>query len=260
MDFIYEYFIKPIEMREAYNPINTIVYVILAILILNFLSKFLVKRGIAFMDERMIFSILPYAVAAGIIRALVDLVDAGKAIGGIYEIYKYSFWNVTPGIYIVMSSLFLFIYYLENKYGLYKITTVIGYALLVFHLFLILPYIEKLEALLALLIAYIPAVFLSSTPLQFYAYFGQGLDGASTFLAIEIIGNYSEKHVLSSLIGENFSYLVFFILKLIIVYIIDKKYALLKITEEDRRLLLGIAAILGLGIGTRNMVRIIMGV
>ncbi len=257
MEFINEYFIKPIEMREGYNIVNTLVYVAIAILALYLISRYFNKKGIPFLDERMIFSALPYAVTGGMIRAIVDLVDNKNVVDGIYTFYTYSYWNVTPGIYIVMSSIFLFVYYLEHRYSLYKITMVLGYALLVFHLFLILPHISNLTGLLSIIMAYIPAVLLSSTPLQFYAYLGQALDGASTFVAIELIGNYREKHLVASAIG-NISYLLFYLIKILIVYIIDKHPNRIGLKEEDKTMVLGLAAILGLGIGTRNMIRIIM--
>lgn len=260
MEFINEYFIRPIEMREGYNIVNTVVYVVIAILALYLLSRYFNKKNIPFLDERMIFSALPYAITAGMIRAIVDFVDNTKMQEGIYGLYTYSYWNVTPGIYIVMSSIFLFVYYLEHRYSLNKISMIIGYAMLVFHLFLILPHITHISALISLIMAYIPAILLSSTPLQFYAYLGQALDGASTFVAIELIGKYQEKHVVASAIGDNFSYLLFYLLKIGIVYVIDRYYTKVGLKEDDRRMVLGLAAILGLGIGTRNMIRVMMDI
>lgn len=259
MDFIYEYFIGPIERRESYNVVNTVVYAILGIVFLYLIYLFFKSRDIKFMDLKMLNAVLPYAATGGVIRALVDLTETGYR-DGIYSLYIYSFWNVTPGIYFVMSSIFVFFYYMEHKYNLTKLTQILGYAILVFHLFLVLPHINRLEGLFPIVMAYIPAIILSTSPFQFYAYFGQGLDGASTFIAIEVIGGYTEKHILAGLIGENTSYFIFYLLKLLIVYIIDKKYKLLNLSEDDQRTLLGLAAVLGIGIGTRNMLRVIMGV
>ncbi|MEM0455688.1 MAG: DUF63 family protein [Candidatus Anstonellales archaeon] len=260
MDFIDKYFISPILMRESYNIYNTIVYAIIAIVALYLLSQYFQRRGIKMLDNDMFNSAIPYAITGGVIRAIVDLVDSGKRADGIYSLYQYSFWNVTPGIYLVMASLFIFIYYLELRYNLKKLTSVIGYSLLAFHVFLVLPNIHNLAGFLAIVMAYIPAVLLSNTGLQFYAYFGQGLDGGSTFIGIELVGKYAEKHVLSGLIGDNLSYLVFYVLKLALVFVIDRYYQRVGLNDDDRRIILSIAAILGLGVGTRNMLRIVMDV
>ncbi|MCS7122566.1 MAG: DUF63 family protein [Candidatus Micrarchaeota archaeon] len=259
MDFIYEYFIGPIERRESYNIVNTTVYAILGVIFFYLIYLFFKSRDIKFMDLRMLNAVIPYAATGGVIRALVDLTESGQR-EGIYSLYVYSLWNVTPGIYFVMAGIFVFFYYLEHRYNITKFTQILGYAILIFHFFLILPHINRLEGIVPLIMAYIPAIILSSSPYQFYAYFGQGLDGASTFFAVEVIGGYKEKHILAGLIGENTSYFVFYLLKLLLVYIIDRKYKLLNLSEDDQKVLLGLAAVLGVGIGVRNTLRIIMGV
>lgn len=96
MDFIDKYFISPILMRESYNIYNTIVYAIIAIVALYLLSQYFQRRGIKMLDNDMFNSAIPYAITGGIIRAIVDLVDSGKRVDGIYSLYQYSFWNVTP--------------------------------------------------------------------------------------------------------------------------------------------------------------------
>jgi len=257
MEWFNEFIIKPIENRENYNIVNTVFFALLAILILYLIRLYFNYRNIPFLDSYMIISALPYSVAGGLIRAIVDAVDKGYLKDGIYDYYQYSFITVTPGIYFLMASVFLFFYILEKTYEVKRLCFITGIGIALFHLFLILPGIRDLSVLLlGVIFAYIPYLILgsSSSDLAKLAYFGQAMDGASTFIGIELLGKYQEKHVLSSFIGDNLGYFIFYLIKIFIVFAIDKY------VKKDKDLLLGIAAILGFGIGTRNLARMMMGV
>ncbi len=257
MDFIQTYIIDPIYSEQPYNIFNTALFAIIALILVYLIERLYRRQGIEFMDREMILNALPFAIFGGLKRAIVDAVSKGKLGGGIYEYYKHTFWNVTPGIYLEIAGLFLFLYYLEHRHNLKGLTLIIGISLAFLHLMLAFPAIERLDPLVpVLLLAFLPAIFLGKDWLEIAAIFGQALDGATTFIATEFYG-YGEKHVIASLIGGTAGYFLFYLLKIAIVLVIMKWEG---IKRKEREILLGFAAILGLGIGIRNLFRLMMGV
>jgi uncharacterized membrane protein len=90
--------------------------------------------------------------------------------------------------------------------------------------------------------------------------FAQALDGAATFIAIEVNGNYFEQHVFSNIIGQNSSFMFFYLFKILLsivfVYLVDKE----KMSDFDKNYLLTIALVFGLAPGVRDILRITFGV
>jgi len=90
--------------------------------------------------------------------------------------------------------------------------------------------------------------------------FAQALDGAATYIAIEVNGNYFEQHVLSNLIGQSSGFLAFYLLKILLsiifVYLVDRE----KIDDFDKNYLLAIALVFGLAPGVRDVLRLAFGV
>jgi len=257
MDLIQTYIIDPIVHREGYNVVNTVVFAIVALIMVYLIERLYKRENIPFMDKDMIISAIPFAIYGGLKRAIVDAVDAGKLSDGIYRYYEYNFWNVTPGIYFQIGLMFAFLYYLEHRFNLKGLTFIVGLALAFLHLMFAFPAVERLEPIIpVMLLSLIPAIWLGKDWLEMLAYFAQALDGASTFIAIEFYG-YGEKHVLANLIGGGLGYFFFYLIKIGLVYVITHH---LNLKEREKEMVLGFAIILGLAIGTRNLMRLLMGV
>jgi len=256
-----EYFINPIIDKTGYNPVNTIAYGILLILASYGLFKFLKKVGIK-VDYKFFKYGLPFVLFVGVWRSLTD---AG--------VYPYHFLTTTPGLYIPVLAIFFPLIILskqvEKKYKIpyWKIFTGVSIGLLVSQLIFIR--VVQFEALF--LIIYFSAV--SSLPfillyaagklknkLNLLMFLTHMFDATVTHVSISYFG-YFEQHVVPNLFINLFgSTLAFYLLKLMIlipVIFVLNKYGEDKELNDWIRI---VFIIYGLAIGTRGLLRVIMGV
>ncbi len=258
--FFDEFFVKPIYERTGYNAVNTTVYALLALLTIYIVYKWWRRRGIHF-DNHFLISLLPYVIFGSSKRVLTDVVDYLN-LQGLWKFYEYNMFNVSPGIYITTAFLFIFFYYLERIEKLPKWSSFwIGTALALFHIALLAPFIHSLEPLVYVLPLAIVggiAAFFVGGRLGFFAGFSQGLDGAATYYAIEFL-HYNEQHVLPSFIGENFGYIWFYGIKVLVTlmfaFLLEKEEK-----EEDKKVLgYAIVIVAGLAPGLRDLLRMMVG-
>ena len=192
-------------------------------------------------------------------------------------IFKYGFLTVTPGIYIVTAALFLLSLAIAGAMKRLMFASYAGFLLWLPIFLLVLPFASQwvFAALcIALAAAGAYAAFfllerLGKLKLTIYeklAIGGQALDGAATFVVIDIFSketgkDYFEQHVLSAGIGSAtpLGFFLFFLIKIAlasaIVYFLRKE----KMDKSDVALVLLVVAIMGFAPGIRDALRMLCG-
>ncbi len=270
-DIFNEYFLKPFVEHTGYNFVNTATYVLIALFSLYLIYSYIKKNKIK-LDNKFVYSLISFIFFGSILRAFTDSIDTGKflPITPIHEfvlnshLYDYGFFTVTPGIYILVASLFLISYfYIEKKiknFSIYFPTF-----LFLSHFLILLPFMHyAIYAIPVFLLAIIPAILSYNKIKELsLAVFAQSLDGAATFFVIDIFSkisniSYFEQHPLSRFIGSLFgTYFTFYLLKailsfLIMYYIKDEK-------PLDKTFIFAIVLTIGLAPGLRDTFRMMMG-
>lgn len=99
IEFIEQYFIKPIYTSEGYNIYNTLIYGALFLTGAYGVAR-LLKRLNVKTDEKLFFAVLPFVVLGGIMRALEEFARiAGAGLLPVSALF------LTPGIYLLVASL-----------------------------------------------------------------------------------------------------------------------------------------------------------
>lgn len=260
-----EYFIKPINERTGYNPVNTVTYAIIALAAAYVIFRFLKRENVR-VSERFVLSLFPYILFGSTLRVVVD---AG--------FLPYTYITTTPGIYVLVGIITLSSLILFKRMGRMRWFPILGAVLLVPFIILLLPLLSHHSfAILVLLLAMLgfllgegmfEASGIRKRNIHSVIVFSHALDGAATFVTIDIFAKstglmYFEQHVLSSAIAGYFGgFWAFYILK--VLFAIGAVYLLrtskdLKKDEENYLVLLLI--IFGLAPGVRNFLRMWCGV
>ena len=292
MGVLEDYFISPIMDRTGYNAINTLVYAAIAIGALYLIWRFLKGKKFDFASKGFLYAVTAFVLFGSTCRVLTDLSDAGAVAGmamsssplaPIYMsllssgIFKYGFLTVTPGIYIVTAALFLLSLAIAGAMKRLMFASYAGFLLWLPIFLLVLPFASQwvFAALcIALAAAGAYAAFfllerLGKLKLTIYeklAIGGQALDGAATFVVIDIFSketgkDYFEQHVLSAGIGSAtpLGFFRFFLIKIAlasaIVYFLRKE----KMDKSDVALVLLVVAIMGFAPGIRDALRMLCG-
>jgi len=265
-EFITKYFLEPYQADIGYNFINTLTYALLALGLLYFIFKVLQKYKIK-IDLKFFISILPFILIGSTVRALVD-----------NDILPYNYYTVSPGIYLIMTLIFLSVFTLcyhthkQIKYPYKSLTALVGLAL--YTLLIIFTY-SKINLTNALGFFIITTLFLATsaatylilkklkckwgtTKMATLAISAHLLDASSTFIIVDFFGGW-EKHplprFLANLTGTAATQ---FPLKLLIllpaIYLINSE---LKDKDLKNFLLIAIAS-LGLAQGLRNLISLIL--
>lgn len=282
-----QYFLAPIWDRTGYNLVNTAAYAIIAISILYLIYAQFVRRKEP-VSKQFWAGALCWTGFGSSLRVITDAIDAGtfsQAIAGgghwiVVSVYTkilqcgaldYGVYTVTPGIYIVTALLFFICVIVERKIGVEYWAAGVGLFLCAINLAVLSPmstYVGYglLVTVLAATVTFAATkIFGISNIETALPVFGHALDGAATWVAIDMFGpahgvQYFEQHVVSRWIGEitPLSFGFFFLIK--------TGFALLAVkaiqAEEDKRLaglaLLAIA-IMGLAPGIRDILRMVVG-
>lgn len=275
-DFISEYFVNPIFERSGYNLVNTLTYAAIALFALYFIWRFMRGKKYDFSGKEFLFAVGAFVLFGSTCRVVTDLYDSGAA--GLPAFFEYGYLTVSPGIYIVTAALFLSALAIGRLLKNEKFAAYAGLALFLPCLLLLLPHALHYD-FAALIIAIAAAgsavcYFLlerfARMKLALHeklAIFGQALDGAATFVVIDVFApivgkGYFEQHVLSAGIGEltPLGFGLFFLLKItlasLIVYFLSKE----KMDGRDKSLVLIVVAIMGFAPGIRDMLRMLLGV
>ncbi len=278
-DFFYDYFLYPISSHGGYNIVNTAVYAGIALIALYFIWDIFRKKKII-IDKQFIFAVLPFILLGSTISALKDAISSGEnvilAITPIHKIileshiYEYSYFTVTPGIYILTASiLFLSIGILrlvKKEQYLFHV----GMVLWLFHFLLILPFMKYAMHIIPIaILALIPTV-IAHKKFKNIVYSliiaGHALDGAATFYIIDIFGpavgkSYFEQHVVGGFIGELFgTFFAFYLVKVLVAWLVARTLMKEKEDENFKYFIALAIIIMGFAPAIRNILRMCMGV
>ena len=280
--FVNEYFIYPMRYPNAYPPYNiynTAAFAATALVAAYFLHRILTKKLKLAVDGDFYFAIIPFLLFAGVFRVLEDakVLPREIIVGGI------SFFPfITPGIYFVVFLLavfsFVLSYYYSRKSGksMFKsmgmsgaVLSIIAFSVLISRWSFPNLFLGVGIVFLAMLSAYMfrladRLVFKSHpSKIELCTVFGQCLDGAATFGGIAFAG-YGEQHVVGNFIIDSFGPLAFFLVKaafaFAVIWIARREFTKSKKDQEAKTYLLLLITTFGLAPGTRDLLRIVMGV
>jgi uncharacterized membrane protein len=287
-----DYFISPIVERTGYNVVNTLAYAAIAIGALYLIWRFMRGKKYDFSSPAFLYAVSAFVLFGSTCRVLTDLSDSGAVAGmaisagplaQVYMalhasgIFKYGFLTVTPGIYLVTAALFLASLAIARAMKNDMFAAYAGFFLWLPILLLVLPFATHwwfVLLVLAIAAAGAYAAFFAlersgKLKLSIYeklAIGGQALDGAATFVVIDIFSKetgkgYFEQHVLSAEIGQStpLGFFLFFLIKIAlagaIVYFLRKE----KMEKSDVALVLIVVAIMGFAPGIRDALRMLCG-
>ena len=262
-NFLYRYYIEPIEKQSGYNYIQEITYGIL-LFIMVYLFYRVCKILKIEIERRFALVTVFYTILISLIRALVD--------GGYIP---RTYYTVTPGIVVVVGMYYMMAtvisaLLLRERY--YILAALMALLPLLYLLPIFLKNMIHVEVLFYLLfivaLVYTGLHYLLERaeplkhvfqPMDRYVILAQLIDGTSTALGVGLYG-YWEQHPLPRFFIELFGPYIMIPLKLVavvtVLYIINRE-----IEDEDLKNILKIAIMaLGLAPGLRNLFRIVMGV
>jgi uncharacterized membrane protein len=107
MDFIYEYFLKPILSNGWFNPVNSITYGIILVAGVYLVFRLLKKMDIH-IDRYFLYAILPFILWGSSTRVLHDAAYYGVLTGELGEFYSLPIFP-TPGSYMITFLLALIV-------------------------------------------------------------------------------------------------------------------------------------------------------
>lgn len=250
--------------RVEYTWFNTILFGIILIIALFFVIKIIKKLKIE-IDKNFIFSLIPFIVYGSTTRALSDSCFYPCRPN------ELAFFFIAPGIYftiffITIISLLFSLFLFKEKY--YKLMILIGSIFVLFNFSVIIPNIKNFSVFIAVAIFTIFVLIIYVlTKIKFFKFLkfeknyvialAHLFDASTTFTGITFF-NYVEKHVLPTLLIDQFSPFVMFPLKFLVIFFI---YFVDKIDDKTVRRMIKLAIfILGISPAIRNFTRILMGV
>lgn len=291
-NFIQEYFVDYIWLHKGYNIYNTFVFALIALFFIWLILKVFTKYKIK-IDKNLIFSVIPFVLFGSTIRVLTDSIDTGvmqqyvlinpNFFSEVYtiilnsQILNYGYLTVTPGIYIVIASIFLSCLTICNFYKKMNYLKYIGLSFFIVPFILLLPLIRYPLYPFLILVLAISAVFvcyllfkkLKIDEFMLVMVAAHALDGATTFISIDVFNKlefvctkfgrcYSEQHVVPSILGEQ-TFFVFFLVKVLIISIAAYILSREEMNANEKYYLILILLVMGLAPGTRNLLRIMIG-
>ena len=263
-DFIKKYYIDSIVYKQGYNPVNTITWLALLIVILILLYRFLKNR--VKIDEKFVLSSSCYVILGSVIRVLEDC--------GYFK---------PPVSYLLMSPMIFFLIFAfafptlvislkafrENYWKSYFLVPL---AILIVVLIITLINLKVTNwwilpcsltlALLSLcgyiiLVSKITSLNFMNDFLSKLAFLSGMLDGWATFIALSFF-NYSEIHVIPKILVSAFGPRVIPIIKAAVFF--SALYLINKTEEQESNFLKFVLIVFGLGPGLRNSLRVTFGV
>lgn len=261
MDFIYEWFIKP--MGHYYTPQATIIYAMLFVTAVFLVYKYILKKMKFKVDENFMLSLVPFIIMGGIMRSLEDA-----------EFYQ-GYMFVSPGIYITIFLIALpalVISLLAERYTkrpYWHFMLAAGSVFLLYNLvqavligitnWLGFFMITGLLLVCALLLLPISLYTKYLSRINYFILLSHLLDASASFVATTFF-HYHEQHVLPGLLFPIFGSWIMLPLKIAVVW--PLLYAIDKFIDKDSKefaIWLKIAVlILGLALGVRDLISVSM--
>ncbi|AEC51432.1 hypothetical protein PNA2_0515 [Pyrococcus sp. NA2] len=265
VDFFRRYFVDPIKYNTGYNPVNTLTYAIILGLATLLVYKVLKKLRIK-IDNAFFRALIPYMIFGAFTRALTD---AG--------VFPRTYITVSPGIYFLVFSIAFPALIISHRF--FKdwrgVFLSFGWGLVLIDVAALSANLQKVSFNLIVLKYFIPflilaelVVYILSRKLQIvrnnsYLFYVHFYDATTTFVGVDFMG-YWEQHVVPGLlIGLTGTAAVMYVLKFVVLY--TALWIMLKLEEEgEEKELLDfirmVIFILGFAPGTRNLLRMLMGV
>jgi uncharacterized membrane protein len=275
LQFVNKYYIEPIIYDSGYNPVNTLTWaLILGVCVFGVIK--LLDRMKVEVDERFIYSIIPFILAGSSLRVLEDANAFSAPL-------KYLF--ITPNIYFVVFVVTLACLVVSKKLydldivGDWKKTFAAAGGLWFLANLSALLYLEDIvrpDALVLILVIGTLVAFsiyglarwqgigLITDRLNFTILWVHLMDASSTFIGVDMLGYY-EKHVVPAyLIDLTGTALVMYPLKLAIfipvIYVLDTQFNDSKESISLRTFVKMVIIVLGLSPATRNTLRMALGI
>ncbi len=265
MDLIHQYFIEPILADTGYNAVNTIVYAILFLASIYLAKKVMEKLNIK-IDKEWFWATFWIIPIGALLRVIEDWIKLN------YGALPTHFLFVTPGIYILLAGIVVGIAYLEKEDYAKRMKAVGKHLtialIIVYILLLLLSGVHNIAVAITAVVSAGMCGFVIYKILEKLGYsgkenlvmlLGHSLDGFVSALSI-MMTNYSEKHVVTGILMKATNPLAYPLVKLAIAslaVILAKD----QIEDEEwRMIILLFLTIIGLGPGTRDLLRIILGV
>jgi uncharacterized membrane protein len=275
LQFVNKYYIEPIIYDSGYNPVNTLTWALILGACVFGVIKLLDRMKVE-VDERFIYSIIPFILAGSSLRVLEDANVFSAPL-------KYLF--ITPNIYFVVFVVTLACLVISKKLydlgvvgdwektfaaagGLWFLSNL--YALLYFEdivrpgAFVLILVIGTLVAFSIYGLARWQGIGLITDRLNFTILWVHLMDASSTFIGVDMLG-YHEKHVVPAyLIDLTGTAFVMYPLKLAIfipvIYVLDTQFNDSEESISLRTFVKMVIIVLGLSPATRNTLRMALGI
>ena len=258
-DFIKKYYIDSIVYKQGYNPVNTLTFAVILLIVVVFLYRFL-RRYIEF-DFKFVAGNIPFVILGSSARIIEDAGFLKPPISYIF---------MTPFIYILIfaiafPTLMLSIKLKKEDYWKYYAAT--GGLLSLICLAILFGSLEIVNAWLFPAVVFFAiiltltyqVVFKTMYPamnnrLSKTVFFSHMVDGFATFLGIQFLG-YWELHVLPRLLIDIFGPWIMVVAKLVVFVLV--LYVLDSVDEDEnfRNFIKFILVVLGLAPGVRDALR-----
>ncbi len=245
LELWHEFFARPILEYSGYNVVNTLVYgAVLLGVAFGLVYPFFKKRGINF-DYGFFKAVLPYIILGSTFRIFEEANSSVFFFQRSANPLELGFYMVSPGIYVLMGVLAIISLYaslrLAPKIGMnpLRMFGLAGWvAVLPVVFFQLLHLTRPIEFLfvwvaVGVIVAGLYHAFrllkknVLKERLNVAALAAQATDGVATFTALGFFSSYSEQHVVSNFIIQNFSPAAFVVVKvalaLLILYFVDKE-------------------------------------
>jgi uncharacterized membrane protein len=272
--FIYAYYIHPITHDTGYNPVNTITWALLLVLVL-FLTLKLLKKFDVEIDKTFIAALSPYIFVGASLRVMEDA-----------ELFSppLSYLLITPLIYFLLFFCCVAILTLSVKLSRSKIRDynynvpfcLVGVLWLFINLIIllekeeiILPWVLfaviGISGMLLLVIYGMAAKFgvnFLTEKLNVSVLAAHLLDASSSYIGIDLLG-YSGKHVIEGIIVKYTGsaagmYLLKLGILIPVLYLLETQFD--EKERELKNLVLLALLVIGLAPAVRNTLRMVLGV
>jgi len=279
-EFFQEYFISPMTTYGGYNPVNTLVYAVIAIVLCFFIIyPYLNKRKIKF-DYRFALAVLPYVILGSTVRIFEEAHSSVYLIGRSANPLEPGFYFLSPGIYIMIGIITIASLLISLKIGKIKklnsltifrnIGIILAAPVVIWHFF----HFTHPEAFLGIILTTTAVtcgvVFIYNKTknklfrdkLNIMALASQTLDGSATSIILQFYPVYREQHFISNAIIQTFGPFAFLLIKVMVVivvlYFIDHISRSKEVTNNFAGFVKIIIIILGFATGTRDMFSVSM--
>jgi len=278
LQFINTYYLDPIRSDEGYNVVNTFTWAIVLGICIFGVFKIIEKLEVK-ITPRFIVSVLPFVLAGSSLRVIED-----SPADIVHP--PFSYLLITPNIYFIVFAITVGCLWLSirlQKAGLVKdfhhIFAGFGFIWFFANIILLLHFQEVAAGYVPIFVIgvgtgltlafYLIARHFKSSiytdPLNLSILLVHLMDASSTYLGLDIIKEYHEKHVVPTfLIQLTGTALVMYPLKLIIfvgvIYLLDTQFENDKQSSNMKMLIKMVILILGLAPATRNTIRMTLGI